>query len=77
MIKIELIIVRILNFDVMVFFCLSYFFIVIATGYTLEEITKHWNYLEKSLLPTLCKCNTQTQPRCKNKSLFQMSVIKL
>ncbi|XP_065900835.1 TBC1 domain family member 9-like isoform X2 [Dysidea avara] len=33
----------------------SDFSYLIATGYTLDEITKHWFYLEKSLLPTLCE----------------------
>ena len=31
-------------------------YIAIATGYTLEEISKHWAYLEETLVPTLREC---------------------
>ena len=31
-------------------------YIAIATGYTLEEISKHWTYLEETLVPTLREC---------------------
>ena len=36
----------------------------IATGYTLEEISKHWTYLEETLVPTLRECVSVCVPAC-------------